>query len=152
MNDAAIVRKIDQLLSARRPDRYTPRNAKQSQWLAEIAKEISSEPARRRARALVANGWPVAQLAGRGGIDRQVLDRLVTGGWQLTTARTAYAVLHLYEQLWNENPPAGRGSTLAKARARQLGWPAPMEMDDDTVDDDALTEAELAAYRSGGTS
>ena len=109
---------------------------------------IAARPARRRARALVANGWPVAQLAARSGIDRQVLDRLVTGDWELTTARTAYAVLHLYEQLWDVTPPASGGSTWAKARARQFGWAVPMDLDDDAVDDDALTDAELADYRS----
>lgn len=110
---------------------------------------IAARPARRRARALVANGWPVAQLADRGGIDRQVLDRLVAGDWELTTARTAYAVLHLYEQLWNEQPPAGAGSSWARARGIQFGWPVPMDLDDDEVDDEALTEAELAQYRAG---
>lgn len=100
---------------------------------------------RRRIQALAAAGWCRAEIARRLGIKSRNMPMLLTA--RRVRARTARQVRELYDQLWDQPPPAATGrqrAAVAQSRrtARELGWPPPAAWDDDLID---LPEAELAA-------
>src|SRR5690606_28218547 len=70
----------------------------------------------RRLRALVALGYPAAELARRSGIDRQVIDALLAGE-RGCVARTARQVAALYDAL-SMRTPQPRDTRLAAAVTR----------------------------------
>ena len=80
----------------------------------------------RRLRALVAIGWPQAELGRRLGLNTTPMptDRPITAG-------RARAIADLYRELWDVPGP----SRLAAARARRRGAVPPTAWDDDTIDD-----------------
>lgn len=96
----------------------------------------------RRLEALMANGWPVAELESL--LRSAELVRRMRAR-DSVEQRTAERVKRLYEQLWNVPPPESTASLRIRRRAERLGWPRPMEWDDDWIDlpPDEL-EAQLA--------
>lgn len=92
----------------------------------------------RRLQALVAIGWPQAQLSTEIGINRSNIGPVILGQRNVT-ARTALAVRDLYERLWDK-PPSGeewqvkRSASRARKYAAERGWAPPMAWDDDQID------------------
>lgn len=97
---------------------------------------VPAYPAVRRLRALVAAGWPQAQLAARLGMNPTNLGSLLRRDAILQ--RTADAVRSLYSELSTADPHAAGVTAQAAARARNLakarGWPVPALWDDDALD------------------
>lgn len=94
---------------------------------------------RRRLQALVAGGWPQAQLASRLGMGGSNFGTLIHAEGVEVLAATARSVTALYEQLWRADP-AENGVTLqaasrARTQARANGWASVGAWDDDTIDD-----------------
>lgn len=92
----------------------------------------------RRLHALVAIGWPEQWLSTRLGMWRGNYDGVFDGG--PITVHTRTKVAALYDQLWDQTPPATTPTeraavTRARNRARTLGWAPPLAWDDDTIDD-----------------
>lgn len=94
----------------------------------------------RRLQALACLGWSIKRLAARTTVDHQALRGALHGGQVL--ARTARAVVDLYEQLWDSPPVPDPGNwrdsgginrTVNAARA--AGWAPPIAWDDETIDD-----------------
>lgn len=99
---------------------------------------------RRRLQALVAIGWPGAELMRRLGCGTHIRYLLRR---KKVTAATAAKVKDLYQKLKNQPPPAETwyqrsASTRACTMAAARKWPPPMAWDEGLLD---LTEEELAA-------
>jgi transcriptional regulator with XRE-family HTH domain len=101
---------------------------------------VPSAGTRRRLQALVAIGWPQAQLAARLGVLPSNLSAMLAR--EQVTASTARAVTSLYDQLW-DRPPAEAGhrekiaATRARNHARARSWPPPAAWDDQAIDNPA---------------
>ncbi|MFJ4624283.1 hypothetical protein [Streptomyces sp. NPDC088812] len=94
----------------------------------------------RRVRALIAIGWPVAQLAPRFGLYETALGRIARGELPHVRATTAGAVAVAYRHL-SRTP--GR-SQRARTHAAQRGWHGPAAWDEHTIDNpDARPDADL---------
>lgn len=101
------------------------------------AARVDATGTRRRLQALAALGWTQAKLAARLGMDASNISIAIraTG----VRADTARKVAALYEQAWDQPPPAvtpKEHAAAAKARenARARGWLPPMAWDDDEID------------------
>jgi len=95
----------------------------------------------RRLRALVAIGWPKAQLAERLGVSLASVHQMMNDRAR-TTVRVAGLVDRLYRELADHRGP----SNYAASKAAQLGYVPPIAWDDDTIDDpDAQPYAEWPA-------
>lgn len=92
---------------------------------------------RRRLHALTAVGWSAHALAERLGVTQGVVAALSTRTKRVHPS-TAAAVRRLYDDLWDQTPPAA-GSERARRYAAAQGWPPPMAWDDDDLDDPAAT-------------
>ncbi len=97
---------------------------------------------RRRLQALIALGYPAVSLARRLGVDPRRVSRIVGGTTATVTSCMHAAVRDLYDRLWDVHPPARtmaerRASAAARALAASNGWPTPMGLDDDRIDDPA---------------
>jgi hypothetical protein len=98
--------------------------------------------ARRRLRALTAMGHPAVSLARMLDVSPRVIWGIVRGT-TATVSRDMHAgVSVLYEKTWNLRPPERSGAErraagAARRRAAVQGWPAPMGLDDDRIDDPA---------------
>ena len=98
--------------------------------------------ARRRLRALTAMGHPAVSLARMLDVSPRVIWGIVRGT-TATVSRDMHAeVSVLYERTWNLRPPERSGAErraagAARRRAAVQGWPAPMGLDDDQIDDPA---------------
>jgi hypothetical protein len=92
---------------------------------------INSAGTVRRLQALVAVGWPQAQLARRLGMRWAVFADLMRS--EQVSHATAAAVRRVYDQLWGK-PPTGRYATRARAFARARNWPPPLGWDEDCGD------------------
>jgi DNA-binding CsgD family transcriptional regulator len=95
---------------------------------------------RRRLQALIAMGHPEAGLARRLGMTPLTVSGIVRGATLTVTPATHAAVCELYGHLWDQPPgertPAERrAAAVARRRAARHGWPAPMGLDDDRIDD-----------------
>ncbi|HEX6938422.1 MAG TPA: hypothetical protein VF158_03355 [Longimicrobiales bacterium] len=105
---------------------------------------VDASGARRRIHALVAIGWPFAQLAHRLGMTGGNLAYMIAR--QRITAVKARAIRDLYERLWDADPTAHgvteQAATRARDTARARGWPPPAGWDDDFLD---LPDPELRA-------
>lgn len=93
---------------------------------------------RRRLEALVAVGWSMKALAFRLGRPSPSLRRTMRS--ELVLAATARAVTALYDELWDQAPPAStayKAAAVAKTKryAVDHGWAPPLAWDDDTIDD-----------------
>jgi hypothetical protein len=98
--------------------------------------------ARRRLRALIAMGHPAVSLAGYLGVPPRTVWDLVRGRTVTVTRGTHAAIRDLYEQMWDLRPPERtaaqrRSAAAARTRAARNGWPTPMGLDDDQIDDPA---------------
>lgn len=97
---------------------------------------------RRRLQALIALGHPAAPLARRLGVEPRWVSRIVGGITVTVTPRMHAAVCALYDQLWDTWPPERtlaerKAAAAARALAASEGWPTPMGLDDDRIDDPA---------------
>jgi len=92
----------------------------------------------RRLRALLAAGWPKADMAGRLGVSTVRVDGLLRS---VSVRRyTAVRVAALYADLADRPGP----SRITEGKARALGYVPPAGWDDDTIDDpQAMPWAEL---------
>lgn len=108
----------------------------------------------RRIRALVAIGWPLAQLAPRFGLYVTALGRIANGQLEHVRATTADTIALDYRHLARTPGPSVR----ARRHAAAHGWYGPAAWDDRTIDDPtavpeadgpepALSRDELAALR-----
>jgi hypothetical protein len=94
----------------------------------------------RRLRALTAVGYPAASLAAHLGVAPVTVRDLARGRTRTVSPPLHEAVAALYDQLWDQPPPEGTGAqrravTAARRRAASNGWPAPMGLDDNRIDD-----------------
>jgi hypothetical protein len=92
---------------------------------------ISSAGTVRRLQALVAIGWPQAQLARELGMRWALFADLMRSGY--VSDATAAAVRCLYDRLWDK-PPAGRYAARARRFAAARDWPPPLGWDEDCGD------------------
>ena len=96
--------------------------------------------AQRRLRALTAIGYPAVALAAQLGVAPSTVRKLLSGHAKTVSPPLNHAVRALYDQVWDQ-PPAERtgaerrAATAARTRAAHSGWPAPMGLDDDRIDD-----------------
>lgn len=108
----------------------------------------------RRIRALVAIGWPIAQLAPCFGLYETALGRIANGRHPQVRAATAAVITHEYRRLARIPGP----STRARNDAARKGWAGPTAWDDNSIDDPTalpdldgpepeLNRNELAALR-----
>jgi hypothetical protein len=149
-NLAGLERKTVRVLVHGRPERGTPPPAQIRPATAAAilsveptaenlpdAAVISSAGTVRRLQALVAAGWPQAQLAARLGMTPGNFGATLRR--EQVIVRTARAVGSLYDQLWNTDPSAAGVDNQATARARNHarshGWAPVGAWDDDTIDD-----------------
>jgi hypothetical protein len=96
--------------------------------------------ARRRLRALTAMGHPAASLARRLHVPPSAVRAVIGGRSATVTVAMHVAVCELYEQIWDlrpfeRTPAERRTATTARTRAAHQGWPPPMGLDDDRIDD-----------------
>jgi DNA-binding CsgD family transcriptional regulator len=107
-----------------------------------LAARRDATGARRRLQALIALGHPAASLAHRLGIAPRRVSSVVYGTTATVTPSVHAAVCELYDQLWDV-PPFERtlaereAAAAARALAASRGWPTPMGLDDDRIDDPA---------------
>lgn len=85
----------------------------------------------RRLRALVALGWPIAQLAPRLGMYETACGNIARGELRQVRTATAEAVATLYRDLSRTAGPSNRTRILTAKK----GWPPPAAWDDDLIDD-----------------
>jgi hypothetical protein len=96
--------------------------------------------ARRRLRALTAMGHPAVTLARRLDVPPSAVRAVIGGRSATVTAAMHIAVCELYEQIWDQRPfertsAERRAAAAARTRAARHGWPPPMGLDDDRIDD-----------------
>ncbi|MEJ8654633.1 hypothetical protein WKI65_43035 [Streptomyces sp. MS1.AVA.3] len=146
---AGVDRKRLQAVLTGRPERGTPPQAKVRPALA--AAVLAVEPTLenlgsstvvaaigtlRRLQALVARGWPQAQLATRLGWTDANFSALLRG--DRVIVRTALAVRALYDQIWDQAPRQHGVTNQAYSRALNVarcnGWSPPTAWDDETID------------------
>ena len=97
---------------------------------------------RRRLRALIAMGHPAVSLARAAGISPRVVWGIARGTTATVSRDVHDGVSVLYEKTWCLRPPERsaaerRAAGAARRRAAVQGWPAPMGLDDDRIDDPA---------------
>lgn len=126
------------------------------------ATAIDGTGTRRRLQALVANGWPQAQLANRLGMLPGNFGGVLTR--EQVTVKTARAVTAIYDELWRADPADQgvhlQGISRARNQAKASQWAPVGAWDDDTIDDPAAapdwtghcgTPEGYRAHRSLGT-
>jgi plasmid maintenance system antidote protein VapI len=95
------------------------------------ARHIDPTGSVRRVRALVAIGWPIAQLAPRFGLYETALGRIANGRHPQIRADTAAVIAREYRRLARIPGP----STRARNDAARKGWAGPTAWDDNSIDD-----------------
>lgn len=95
--------------------------------------------AARRARALIAIGWPPRRVAARMNVSNQTLLTLLhSSPGQRIRATTAVQAVAAYNALWNQNPLLADITAAAVKQARRFAarnrWAPPGAWDDDTID------------------
>jgi hypothetical protein len=108
----------------------------------QVAARRDATGARRRLRALIALGHPAASLAHWLQIPPRRVSSVVYGTTATVTPCVHAAVCDLYDQLWNVPPPERtlaerNAAAAARTLAASRGWPTPMGLDDDRIDDPA---------------
>ena len=96
--------------------------------------------ARRRLRALTAMGHPAVSLARRLHVPPSAVRAVIGGQAATVTVAMHVAVCELYDQIWDlrpfeRTPAERRAAAAARTRAARHGWPPPMGLDDDRIDD-----------------
>jgi hypothetical protein len=119
---------------ARRLLAVTPVSARQ------VAVRRDAAGTRRRLRALTAVGYSSVSLAAATGTTPGIIRDLVSGHVSTVSAALHTAVAALYDEIWDQPPPASTGAqrraiAAARQRAARNGWPPPMGLDDDQIDD-----------------
>lgn len=94
------------------------------------ARYVSTTGARRRLRALMAIGWDHRAIAEQLGKTPRALSPLLYTDRQITP-RLHTEIVDLYERLWRTPGP----SDYMRRHAARKGWPTPLELDDDRIDD-----------------
>lgn len=95
---------------------------------------------RLRLRALTALGYPASSLAAGTGAAPGTVRALIAGRRSSVSQVLHGRVAALYDERWDRPPPESTGAqrraaAAARARAAQQGWPPPMGLDDDKIDD-----------------
>jgi hypothetical protein len=90
---------------------------------------VPSLGSRRRARALSAIGWSMAEQASRVGLERLVYSNSINRS-EMSAGRAAL-IREMYERLSGTPGPSERARVLARRR----GWAAPLAWDDVDMDD-----------------
>lgn len=112
---------------------------------------VDATGAIRRIQGLQAFGWSRRLLAARLGVEHNTLNHIfATGG---ATGRMVRAITALYEDLWNEAPPAStpheRAAITRTLRTAQAnGWAVPMAWDDEAIDDPAARPVQALPARA----
>lgn len=106
----------------------------------QVAARRNAVGAQRRLRALTALGHSAVSLAARLDVGPSTVRNLLRGDTKTISPALHQAVRALYDAVWDQPPTertgAERRATIAaRARAAQNGWPAPMGLDDDQIDD-----------------
>lgn len=101
---------------------------------------VDATGTRRRLQALVAIGWSQRALAQRAGLTHGSLNKVVLGHARQVFARTARAVVDLYDELWDAPPISDDWRRLAvikrvKRAAETAGWAPPLAWSDDEIED-----------------
>ncbi len=95
----------------------------------EGAQSVDATGTRRRIQALQAAGYPIKMIADEFGVSEQAIGLLVRG--ERVAASSAARVAELFED-WHMTPgPSDR----ARARSRRLGYPMPLDWNEDEIDD-----------------
>lgn len=94
-------------------------------------RDVDSTGTTRRVRALVAIGWPIAQLAPVLGIYETALGIIARGERQQVRATTAARIAREYRRL-SRTPGI---NNRARNDARRNGWHGPLAWDETTIDD-----------------
>ena len=108
----------------------------------DVAGRRDAAGTRLRLRALIAMGHPAASLARAAGISPGVVWGIVRGTTSTVSQDVHAGVSVLYEKTWHLPPPERsaaerRAADAARRRAAVQGWPAPMGLDDERIDDPA---------------
>jgi len=95
---------------------------------------------RRRLQALVAMGHAPAGLARQLGVPPRRVTRVLRSELPTVSSDMHTAICGLYEHLWDQRPPEHTrqerlAASAARRRAAREGWPPPMALDDDRLDD-----------------
>jgi hypothetical protein len=106
----------------------------------QVAARRDATGTRRRLQALIAVGHPPTTLAHRLGVATRVVARIIRGTTATVSPGLHVAVCDLYDRLWDVAPPERtlterRAAAAARALAAGHGWPAPMGLDDNRIDD-----------------
>ncbi|MCR6706519.1 MAG: hypothetical protein NVV66_18150 [Cellulomonas sp.] len=106
----------------------------------------------RRLGGLLALGWSIQRIADDHGIDRQPLDRALTGAPVL--ASTAARVREVYEAIGDSRAPETDrreriSASRSRRRAEQAGWPVPAMWDETDIDDPYAPTPSTTAPRRG---
>lgn len=105
---------------------------------------VDAAGTRRRLRALATAGWSLQDLSARLYQPEQLISRWRSGRAKLVTARNAEAVRAVYDEINLEQGP----SALATSRALAKGWPAPIELDDRTIDSPRTRRVKIDTRKS----
>lgn len=105
----------------------------------------------RRIQALQACGWSRRLLAARLSVEHNTLNHIVRNGG--ATGRMVRAITALYEELWDQAPPAStpheRAAITRTLRAAKAnGWAVPMLWDEDAIDDPAARPVQALPVRA----
>lgn len=97
---------------------------------------------RNRLRALTALGHSATGLAACADTAPRTISGLLNGRIATVSPALHAAIAELYDRLWDKPPAAQTGAqrraaSAARARAAAGGWPTPMGLDDDRIDDPA---------------
>jgi len=106
----------------------------------EAAPRQDAAGARRRLRALIAMGHPAVSLARMLDVSPRVVWGIVRGTTATVSRGMDAGVSVIYERTWCLRPPERdgaerRAAAAARRRAAACGWPAPMALDDERIDD-----------------
>lgn len=99
---------------------------------------IDATGSRRRLQALITRGWSMSEVARRVPISVTTLNETLVGG-QVTVAY-ARLIRAVYDELWDQNPPAGtpqQKASITKSlrRAQSAGYAPPLAWGEQTIDD-----------------
>lgn len=104
-----------------------------------VAARRDAAGTRQRLRALTAIGHSAVGLAEPLGVSPGTVRDLIGGHIRTVTPALQQAVASLYDAMWDQPPTEHTGAqrraaTAARVRAARNGWPPPMGLDDDQID------------------
>jgi hypothetical protein len=103
---------------------------------------VPAAGSRHRLRALIATGRPASALTAELGMSQHPVRDIISGRSRQVTGATRDTVRGLYDRLWDVPPPEftpaqRQAAAYARGRAERAGWPPPLALDDDRIDDPA---------------